>query len=181
MQTHCFRKAFTIPQVGGKIRATTPQNNPKHSLQPRSADRHKLSESNPNSNHMSLEITLTHHAGLGQQKCLSFAQANHVLGTWSKKLPDHVGGDLVNFKILDTSKGMAYGGEYTLQSTERPHDLGTHLIEYFSWICGHTRPTNRTEGEYRQELSQFSTAMKGRAAFYLAIVRDLVHFETTSW
>lgn len=130
---------------------------------------------------MSLEITLTHHAGLGQQKCLSFTQANHVLGTWSKKMPGKPGGDLVVFKVLDTVQGIAYGGEYTLEPRLHHQDLGNHLIEYFSWVCGQAKPADRSDSEYRQELAQFSVAMKGRAAFYLGIVRDLVQREATTW
>jgi hypothetical protein len=130
---------------------------------------------------MSLEITLIHHAGLGQQQCLSFAQANHVLGQWAGKIGNRAGANMVNFKVLDLSKGMAYAGEFSLRPQLQQQDLGAHLIDYFSWVCGNAKPAHCTVEEYRTELTQFSVAMKGRAAFYLGVVRDLVNTESTTW
>lgn len=130
---------------------------------------------------MSLEITLTHHAGFGQQKCLSFTQANHVLATWARRTMGGAGACMVNFKVLEMSKGMAYRGEYALDQERQTHNLGEHLIEYFAWISGQARPAHATVDEYRQELTQFSSAMRGRATYYLDVVRDLVRVESTTW
>jgi len=130
---------------------------------------------------MSLEITLTHHAGLGQQKCLSFTQANHVLSTWSRKRPQGSGGKMVDFKVVETSQGIAYRGEYFLDQSVDQHNLGEFLINYFTRISGQAKPADAGDEHYQQSLAQFSAAMKGRATFYLDVVRDLVRIEATTW
>jgi hypothetical protein len=129
---------------------------------------------------MALEITLVHENGIGIARCTSFAHANSVLRVWSAKAHPSLGYDKINYNIVDGRQGLFYSGQYDLKSLkiEEP-DLGGSLMDYFAWVCGRAKPAHCTSEQYSADIQAFSPAMRGRAAFYLDVVRRILDDEST--